>query len=91
MRYSDTLYTTLVLISEKHDGSLVARRVTDVHNGGNALELDRVRQTHPGENECVLNSRVLGFLAPTRGMSRSPRSCSPFPHFRPPPRLYAGI
>lgn len=58
-----------VLISEKHDGTLVARRVTEVHNGGNERELDRVRREHLGEEECVLNARVLGFLAPTRGTS----------------------
>ncbi|KAF8968266.1 phosphatase 2C-like domain-containing protein [Flammula alnicola] len=36
------------------------------HNGDNAAELERVRQSHPGEPECVLDNRVLGAIAPTR-------------------------
>lgn len=43
--------------------------VNSIHNGGNALERDRVVSEHPGENECMVTDRILGWLAPTRGAS----------------------
>ncbi|PPQ82353.1 hypothetical protein CVT25_008314 [Psilocybe cyanescens] len=40
--------------------------LTTNHNGDNDTELDRVRKSHPGEPECIMDRRVLGALAPTR-------------------------
>ncbi|KAF8898213.1 phosphatase 2C-like domain-containing protein [Gymnopilus junonius] len=40
--------------------------LTASHNGDNDAELDRVKQSHPGEPECIVDRRVLGALAPTR-------------------------
>lgn len=40
-----------------------------MHNGGNDQELQRIRDKHPRERECVVERRVLGFLAPTKGES----------------------
>ena len=57
----------LVLVSRTTHGRLTGRRLSDVHNGGNTLELRRIRSEHAGERECVVNDRVLGFLDPTRG------------------------
>ncbi|KAI5120983.1 hypothetical protein M0805_006655 [Coniferiporia weirii] len=57
-----------VLISKCPDGTFAARRITDVHNGGNADELRRIEDEHPDDRECILDKRVLGFLAPTRAL-----------------------
>jgi len=38
------------------------------HNGINELEVDRIRKAHPGEEECVLEDRVLGAIAVTRAV-----------------------
>ncbi|THH08388.1 hypothetical protein EW145_g2748 [Phellinidium pouzarii] len=69
-----------ILISEDSDGFFTARRISDVHNGGNAGELRRIVDEHPGEDECVLDKRVLGFLAPTRALGdtwmKIPAICS---------------
>jgi hypothetical protein len=43
--------------------------LTTTQNGDNDAEVDRVLREHPGEDECVLDRRVLGTLAPFRCMS----------------------
>lgn len=43
--------------------------INSIHNGGNALEQDRIMAEHPAETECMLEDRILGWLAPTRGAS----------------------
>ena len=57
----------LVLISRLPNGTFNARRMCEIHNGGNCRELRRIMDEHPGERECIVDNRVLGFLAPTRG------------------------
>lgn len=59
----------LVMVSQDkaHDNWTIERLTTD-HNGDNEAEVDRIRRTHPGEPECILDGRVLGALAPTRCM-----------------------
>lgn len=42
--------------------------INAIHNGGNSAELQRIRNEHHGEPECVVEGRVLGWLAPTRGI-----------------------
>lgn len=46
--------------------------LTNAHNGDNDTELERIRAEHPGEDECILNRRVLGALAPTRCLGDIP-------------------
>lgn len=43
--------------------------MSETHNGNQAIEADRVRLEHPGEEEAVLRNRVLGAIAVTRGRS----------------------
>ncbi|KIJ28353.1 hypothetical protein M422DRAFT_61926 [Sphaerobolus stellatus SS14] len=45
-----------------------ASRITSPHNGDNAEEVQRVREQHLGEEECILNKRVLGAIAVTRAI-----------------------
>ena len=54
-------------MSRLPNGVFSGRRMCEIHNGGNRRELRRVEDEHPGERECVMDDRVLGFLAPTRG------------------------
>lgn len=37
------------------------------HNAKADAEVARIREEHPGESECILNDRVLGAIAVTRG------------------------
>ncbi|KAG1840888.1 hypothetical protein C8R48DRAFT_620673 [Suillus tomentosus] len=41
--------------------------LSDNHNGNNPAEADRIKQQHPDEPECIVDDRVLGNLAVTRG------------------------
>jgi len=36
------------------------------HNGENPSEVLRIRNQHPGELECLVDNRIVGFLGPTR-------------------------
>jgi pyruvate dehydrogenase phosphatase len=47
-------------------------RLTTDHNGDNDDEVERVRREHVGEEECVLDRRVLGALAPFRSLGDIP-------------------
>ncbi|KDQ18817.1 hypothetical protein BOTBODRAFT_153711 [Botryobasidium botryosum FD-172 SS1] len=42
--------------------------LSSCHNGDNEREVQRVRDEHPGERQCILNQRVLGALAVTRAL-----------------------
>ncbi|KAF7298441.1 Mitochondrial type 2c protein [Mycena kentingensis (nom. inval.)] len=57
-----------VLISPKSSDAWDVEFITAEHNGDNDAEIERVQKEHPGEPECVVNRRVLGALAPTRGL-----------------------
>lgn len=37
------------------------------HNGVDPSEAQRIKSEHPGEEECILQDRVLGSIAVTRG------------------------
>ncbi|KAF9464570.1 phosphatase 2C-like domain-containing protein [Collybia nuda] len=54
------------------EGDWNIERLTTDHNGDNDAEVERVRQAHPGEPECVLDRRVLGALAPFRCLGDIP-------------------
>lgn len=42
--------------------------LSDNHNGNNPAEVDRIKQEHPDEPECIFDDRVLGNLAVTRAV-----------------------
>ncbi|KAJ7885369.1 phosphatase 2C-like domain-containing protein [Mycena leptocephala] len=52
--------------------AMEAEFITTEHNGDNDAEIERVCREHPGEPECVVNRRVLGALAPFRGLGDVP-------------------
>lgn len=58
-------YLAMVSRTEDDEDWKVERLTTD-QNGDNDSEVERVRQAHPGEPECVIDRRVLGALAPFR-------------------------
>lgn len=43
--------------------------MNSLHNGNNPLECQRIKREHAGEDGCVSDNRVIGYLAPTRGKS----------------------
>ncbi|KAJ7611692.1 phosphatase 2C-like domain-containing protein [Roridomyces roridus] len=61
-----------VLVSPKRGEEWDVEFLTAEHNGDNDAEIARVRREHPGEPECVVNRRVLGALAPFRGLGDVP-------------------
>ncbi|KAJ6606203.1 phosphatase 2C-like domain-containing protein [Mycena vulgaris] len=61
-----------VLVSPKATEEWDIEFITSEHNGDNDAEIERVRREHPGEPECVVNRRVLGALAPFRGLGDVP-------------------
>nr|GAT54429.1 mitochondrial type 2c protein [Mycena chlorophos] len=61
-----------VLVSPKAAEDWDVEFLTKEHNGDNDAEIARVHREHPGEPECVVNRRVLGALAPTRGLGDIP-------------------
>lgn len=42
-------------------------RLSSYHNGTDQSERERLMEEHPGEAECVVDDRVLGAIAVTRG------------------------
>ncbi|EJD00916.1 protein serine/threonine phosphatase 2C [Fomitiporia mediterranea MF3/22] len=46
--------------------------LTEVHNGSNPREVDRVRREHPSEPDCIKNGRILGTIAPFRCLGDQP-------------------
>ncbi|KAF8191592.1 phosphatase 2C-like domain-containing protein [Mycena galopus ATCC 62051] len=61
-----------ILVSPKATDEWDVEFITTEHNGDNDAEIERVCREHPGEPECVVNRRVLGALAPTRGLGDVP-------------------
>ncbi|KAJ7253336.1 phosphatase 2C-like domain-containing protein [Mycena haematopus] len=61
-----------VLVSPRATDKWDIEFITTEHNGDNDAEIERVYREHPGEPECVVNRRVLGALAPTRGLGDVP-------------------
>ncbi|KAF8498824.1 protein serine threonine phosphatase 2C [Gautieria morchelliformis] len=57
-----------VLGTKSPDGTWKATSLSSNHNGDNDAEVKRVRDEHPGENECILRDRVLGAIAVTRAL-----------------------
>lgn len=61
-------YYSSVLGFKKPSGEWEASLLSSNHNGVNEIEVERIRKAHPGEEECILDDRVLGAIAVTRGM-----------------------
>jgi len=57
-----------VLGSRTHAGEWSAAFTTVPHDGENPSEVLRIRNQHPGELECLVNNRIVGFLGPTRSL-----------------------
>lgn len=66
---SHTVLVILVLAKKKPSGGWSGAVVNSLHNGSNPLERQRIMREHIGEHTCVSDSRVIGYLAPTRGKS----------------------
>lgn len=62
-----SLFIFQALGRKDHLGKWSASLLSSFHNGQNKTEVDQIRKDHPGEAECVLNERVLGAIAVTRG------------------------
>lgn len=56
-----------VLGTKAQSGQWEAHVLSSTHNGENPTEALKVQKQHPGEAECVLENRVLGAIAVTRG------------------------
>jgi pyruvate dehydrogenase phosphatase len=54
--------------------------VNSAHNCNNPSESQRIQQEHPSEQGCVCDNRVLGYLAPTRGISSIEIFCMVYPN-----------
>jgi len=57
-----------VLGEKGSSGDHKASILTSLHNATIAAERERIRVDHPGEEEAILNNRVLGALEPTRAI-----------------------
>ena len=58
------------MLGEKgSSGDHKVSNLTSIHNATIAAERERIQVDHPGEEEAILNNRVLGALEPTRGAS----------------------
>lgn len=49
-------------------GQWSAQVLSAAHNGENPVEAERVRSEHPDEPEAILDDRVLGGIAVTKGI-----------------------
>jgi len=61
-----------VMMTRDESDEWEIERLTTDHNGDNDDEVERVRREHVGEDECVLDRRVLGALAPFRSLGDVP-------------------
>lgn len=61
-----------VMLSETAPQDWSYEVLTRAHNGGNEQEVERVRNEHPEEPECVVDGRVLGAIAPFRCIGDTP-------------------
>ena len=56
-----------VLGRRNEGGQWTAEILSANHNGKDEQEVARIRQEHPGEEECVAKDRVCSVIAVTRG------------------------
>jgi len=57
-----------VIGSKSESGSWTSKVASTSHNGENKDAAAQVIAAHPGEHECMLDNRVIGAIAVTRGM-----------------------
>lgn len=60
-----------VLARKSPSGEWSGSPVNALHNGNNPTECQRIMREHAGEHACILDNRVIGYLAPTRGKCRN--------------------
>ena len=58
----------LVLGRRGSNGKWATTILSAYHNGTEQSEVDRVKTEHPQEPEVIVDDRVLGVIAVTRGM-----------------------
>jgi pyruvate dehydrogenase phosphatase len=63
------LFRKPVLGTKDTSGKWNAKILSHNHNGTDKGEVERLKSEHPGEDGVVLNDRVLGAIAVTRGIS----------------------
>lgn len=63
---------TWPVLGERSNGNWAGTLLNAIHNGNRTRETSRIESEHPAEDACVRHDRVVGFLAPTRGMSIIP-------------------
>ncbi|KAI5120928.1 hypothetical protein M0805_002908 [Coniferiporia weirii] len=61
-----------VLASRSPSGKWAGELLTQIHNGSNPREVERVRREHPNEPDCIKNGRILGTIAPFRCIGDQP-------------------
>jgi pyruvate dehydrogenase phosphatase len=65
--HNTNIHPTLVLGIRHPDGHWTASQLSSYHNGINHAEKTKITAEHPGETDCIINDRILGALAVTRG------------------------
>ncbi|CDO95451.1 unnamed protein product [Kluyveromyces dobzhanskii CBS 2104] len=55
-----------ILVKQSDDGAWTVKSLSTDQTGDNAQEVERIRQEHPDEPNCVRQGRVLGSLQPSR-------------------------
>lgn len=66
-----SLISNIVLATKQINGHWEALRLSSYHNGTDQSEKERIMEEHPGETECIVDDRVLGAIAVTRGKPAS--------------------
>lgn len=55
-----------ILVKQSNDGGWIVNSLSIDQTGDNADEVERIRNEHPKEPNCVRNGRILGSLQPSR-------------------------
>lgn len=79
----------VIVLGTKEDSGWTVRVLSSTHNGAISSEQARIRSEHPNEPEAMLNDRVLGGIAVTRGSFRLSLFTDTCPQFQLHPDLFA--
>lgn len=55
------------MLGRRWEGGWTGELINNIHNGEYATERQRVQSEHAGEDTCVVDNRIIGWLQPTRG------------------------
>jgi pyruvate dehydrogenase phosphatase len=68
MDVTNLINILLLVLGRKSEGNTWTSEILSAnHNGKDQQEAQRVRDEHPGEEECIANDRVCSVIAVTRG------------------------